>query len=335
MRTVIPPVLVPAVLLLAALPLAPAHAADGPARGATPVVRRLDGPGHWTASQMRQAEAHPRDLPAQGRAESKPVPPIVKAVVAQGHHKAPLKQIGRLYVTSTDGRRAYCSATVVNSAYPKKGRGNGSVVLTAAHCLEDKSDNWRARYVAFAPDQDKESTPYGLWSGYRTLMWSGWAKSLDVTYDYAFIALAKRDTGTVQQETNGQSIRFGTRKSRMWLRLYGYAAEYTPGNKPYADGGTVLRMCRGRSETVRRGGSKFLRLRCNLSHGASGGPLIADLKGGYGRIVGVVSHGLDTKATVLYSPVMDKWAQKLFFSIRTVKVPVWQDPDPGSVLRVP
>ena len=336
MRTATRLTTLPASLLLAAGLASPARAA---APAPSLIAETLDAPGGWTAERMRRAEAGPRDMPEltarvkAAKPKPKKVPPITKAVVAKGHRKAPLKQIGRLYITGEDGRVATCTGTVVNSAHPGKGKGNGSVLLTAAHCLQDPADGWNARSLVFAPDLDKAATPHGLWSGYRTLMWSPWAENADPAFDYAFVAMFKRSSGSLQQTTNGQSMRFGMKKPKTWLRLYGYAVQHYPRNQNYPDEGTVLRMCKGRTSTATLGGDRFSTLKCDMSHGASGGPLITDLKkSGYGRIVGVTSFRKQGAAR-LYSPVLDKWAKDLFFRIRTVRVPVQEAPQ--DVVRAP
>ncbi|MEO3785143.1 serine protease [Actinocorallia sp. B10E7] len=323
----------PTALLLAAGLSSPVRAAPAP----SPVARTLDVPGAWTAERMRRAEAHPRDLPERAAkvrpAKPAKTPPITKAVIAKGHRKAPLKQIGRLYITGEDGRVATCTGTVVNSAYPKKGKGNGSVLLTAAHCLQDPDDGWNARSLVFAPDLDKEATPHGLWNGYRTLMWSPWVDRADPAFDYAFVAMSRRSSGTIQKKTSGQSLRFGAKKTRVWLRLYGYAVEHYPRNQDYPENGTVLRMCKGRTVPATLGGDRFSSLKCDMSHGASGGPLITDLKkSGYGRVVGVISFRKQGAAR-LYSPLFDRWTRELFFRIRTVRVPAQEAPQ--DVVRAP
>jgi V8-like Glu-specific endopeptidase len=333
MRTALRLTTIPTALLVSVSAFSPGHAAPAP----RPVSHDLEVPGGWSTERMRRAEAEPRDLPVRA-AKAKPAKsaPVTKAVVAKGHRKAPLKQIGRLYIEGVDGRLATCTGTVVNTAYPKKGKGNGSVILTAAHCLRDPDDGWRARSLVFAPDLDRRSTPYGLWSGHRTLMWSPWTERADPAFDYAFVAMARRDSGTIQKATKGQSLRFDAKKRKVWLRMYGYAVQYQPRNQEYPEGGSVLRMCKGRTAAADLSGRKFLALKCNMSHGASGGPLIASLKkSGYGRIVGVTSFRRQGEAR-LYSPVLDKNARRLFFSIRTVKVPVQEAPqDPRDIVRRP
>ncbi|WP_106398967.1 trypsin-like serine peptidase [Actinocorallia populi] len=323
--------MLPTALLLAVGLAAPVRAAPAP----SPVSQELDAPGGWTAERMRRAEAAPRDMPARTRrAAPKKPPPIAKAVVAAKHRRAPLKQIGRLYITGEDGRVATCTGTVVNTARPGRGKGNGSVLLTAAHCLQDPSDGWNARSLVFAPDLDREAAPHGLWNGYRTLMWSPWTERADPAFDYAFVAMARHSSGTIQKKTNGQSLRFDVkRKARLWSRLYGYAVQHHPRNQDYPEGGSVLRMCRGRTGPVTLSGGRFHTLKCNMSHGASGGPLIAGMrKSGYGRIVGVTSFRKEGEAK-LYSPVLDKWAKDLFLRIRTVRVPLQEAPQ--DVVRVP
>lgn len=330
MRTVIRLTMLPTALLLTAGAFSPAHAAPVP----EPVSQTLDAPGGWTAERMRRAEASPRDMPARAvRPKPSKTPPVTKAVVAKGHRKAPLKQIGRLYIAGVDGRVATCTGTVVNSAYPERGKGNGSVVLTAAHCLRDPGDGWRARSLVFAPDLDREATPYGLWGGYRTLMWSPWAERADPAFDYAFVAMSRHSSGTLQRATNGQSLRFGTKNRKVWLRLYGYAVQHYPRNQEYPDGGSVLRMCKGRTKPATVSGRRFYALKCDMSHGASGGPLIASMKkSGYGRIIGVTSFRKQGEAG-LYSPILDRRARRLFFRIRTVKTPLQEAPQ--DVVRVP
>ncbi len=327
MRTVIRLTTLPAALVAASAAFSPAHAAR-PAP--SPVTGELHAPGKWTAARMRQAEANPLDLPERAARPAKN-PPVTKAVVAKGHSKAPLKQIGRLYIQGEDGRLGTCTGTVVNTAWPGRGRGSGSLLLTAAHCLQEPSQDWKADSLVFVPDLDRKSTPHGLWSGYRTLMWSPWIKKGDATFDYAFVVMAARGSGTIQQRLNGQSLRFKS-EPKSWVRLYGYAVEHYPRDRDYPEKGTVLRVCKGRIQSAWVSFRRFSSLKCDMSRGASGGPLITALKSsGYGRIIGVTSFRKQGEP-VLHSAVFDKWTKDLFFRARTIKAPV--QPPPQDIVRV-
>ncbi len=291
--------------------------------------------GFWTAERMRIAEAHPRDLPAGPgasgaiRAKPKPVPPITKAKVVTAHGKAPVKMVGRLYILGQNQDLYTCSGTVVNTAYAKKGQGNKSVVLTAGHCVEDPKDGFVAKAIRFKPDYADGNSPRGLWDIEWTWTDSRWAKQRNWAYDYSMLVAAKHTNGPLAKFTGAQSMLFTYKKRNFWVRAFGYPSEYTPDNKEYPDKGDKLRMCKGRTKGVSRNGVKSLMLACNMSHGSSGGPLIASLKpNGYGRIISLISFGIG-KQTVLNGPIFTKATRALYFKARVQKVSTVQPPVEG------
>ncbi|MEO5877481.1 MAG: trypsin-like peptidase domain-containing protein [Streptosporangiaceae bacterium] len=288
---------------------------------------KLSTPGadFWTPERMRVAEAHPRDLPTgpggsgATRAKQKPVKPITRAQVVKAHGRAPVKMVGKLYIVGQNNDLYTCSGTVVNTSYTKKGKGNKSVILTAGHCVEDPKDGFSSKAMRFKPDYADGKSPRGLWDIEWTWTYRNWSSQRNWAYDYAMLVSTKHRNGPVAKFTGAQSMQFNYKKRNYWVRAYGYPAEYTPNNTQYADKGEKLRMCKGRTRGVNRGGLKSLALSCNMSHGASGGPLIASLKkNGYGRIISLVSFGIG-KQTVINGPIFNTATRNLYFRARTQK----------------
>jgi len=308
---------------LSLVPLSPVQAAESTFHN---MRLASAGAGFWTADRMRIAEAHPRDLPTgpggsgATRAKPKPVPPITKARVVTAHGKAPVKMVGKLYILARDGGLYTCSGTVVNTSYSKKGQGNKSVVLTAGHCVEDPRDGFSAKAMRFKPDYADGRSPHGLWDIEWTWTDRNWGVRRNWAYDYAMLVAAKHTNGPIAKFTGAQSMLFNYKKRSFWVRAYGYPSEFTPNNTKYPDNGDKLRYCKGRTKAINRSGLRSLILSCNMSHGSSGGPLIASLKpNGYGRIISLVSFGIG-KQTALNGPIFTKATRSLYFKARVQKV---------------
>ncbi|GAB3687457.1 peptidase [Actinocorallia lasiicapitis] len=310
---------------LALATLAPAHAAQEgkDAIGKTALAKPADG--FWTAARMRQAEAHPRDMPARayGPQARKPVPPITKATVATGHGKAPAKMIGRLYIEGNDGGVYTCTGTVINSAFPKKGKGNQSVMLTAGHCVTDPDEGFESRTITFFPDYSDGNARKGVWSGQWVFTYNSWSVRAEPQSDYAMIAMARHSNGPIQKFTGGQSLLTKVKGKRLWVRAYGYAGSHAPNDTEYPDRGDKLRMCKGDFKRRTFGANKEFGLRCDLSHGASGGPLIAKFaSSGYGRVISVLSFRLKRDDGYLYAPVFGAATHRMFLAVRKEKTDV-------------
>lgn len=307
---------------LSLAPLSPVHAAQSPFHH---MKLSTTGSGFWTPERMRIAEAHPRDLPAgpggSGATRVKPkVPPITRATIVTAHGKAPVKMVGKLYILAQSGDVYTCSGTVVNTTYAKKGQGNKSVVLTAGHCVEDPQDGFVAKAIRFKPDYADGKSPRGLWDIEWTWTDRNWGTQRNWAYDYAMLVAAKHTNGPLAKFTGAQTMLFNYKKRNLWVRAFGYPAQFTPDNKEYPDRGEKLRMCKGRTKGVNRSGLTSLMLSCNMSHGASGGPLIASIKpNGYGRIVSLISFGIG-KQTAFNGPIFTTATRALYLRARAQKV---------------
>jgi V8-like Glu-specific endopeptidase len=291
-----------------------------------------DDTGFWTPERMRLAEAHPRDLltgPGGSgaiRSLSKPVPPVTKAKVVTAHGRAPVKMVGKLYILAQSGDVYTCTGTVVNTTYAKKGQGNKSVVLTAGHCVEDPKDGFVAKAMRFKPDYADGKAPRGLWDIQWTWTDPHWATGRNWAYDYAMLAAVKHTNGPLAKFTGAQTMAFNYKRRNLWVRAFGYPAQYTPDNKEYPDLGEKLRMCKGRTKGVNRGGLTSLMLACNMSHGASGGPLVASIKpNGYGRIISLISFGIG-KQTAVNGPIFNTATKNLYLRARAKKVSTVKPP---------
>ncbi len=176
----------------------------------------------------------------------------------------PHKWIGRLSFTTTGGT-SYCSATAIS----------GNVMLTAAHCLYDSTNNvWYSNW-AFTPAYRNGSAPYGTfpWSSCKVL--TAW---VNLSGGFSINSWTRYDVGVCKMGNNdsGQSLNAAVGyMGRQWN--YGYVRHFHNLGYPFrdsndnllTDAGKYLRLCAAESfqqTTDTRGAG------CNWSRGISGGP---------------------------------------------------------------
>ncbi len=176
----------------------------------------------------------------------------------------PHKWIGRLSFSTTGGT-SYCSATAIS----------GNVMLTAAHCLYDSTNNkWYSNW-AFTPAYRNGSAPYGTfpWSSCKVL--TAW---VNLSGGFSINSWTRYDVGVCKMANNsaGQSLNGAVgNMGRQWN--YGYVRHFHNLGYPFrdyndavlTDAGKYLRTCAAESfqqTTDTRGAG------CNWSRGISGGP---------------------------------------------------------------
>lgn len=140
---------------------------------------------YWTAGRMLAAA---EGAPAPERTTAPKGTP--RAVKFSGSPTT-----GALFYT-TGGKAHFCSASVVNSA-------QGDLLLTAAHCVYDKSF---AANVEYVPQYHDGKQPYGIWPVRSITVASGWQKSHNVNLDFAFLAVAPEKGKSVQATTGGLKL---------------------------------------------------------------------------------------------------------------------------------
>jgi hypothetical protein len=102
---------------------------------------------------------------------------------------------GALFYT-TGGKAHFCSASVVDSP-------QGDLLLTAAHCVYDKSV---ASNVEYVPEYHDGKDPYGTWPVRAITVTYDWKTSHDTDFDFAFLAVSPENRKSIQATTNGLTL---------------------------------------------------------------------------------------------------------------------------------
>ncbi|MER6778577.1 MULTISPECIES: trypsin-like peptidase domain-containing protein [unclassified Streptomyces] len=189
------------------------------------------------------------------------------------------------------GRDQFCSASVVAS--PTK-----SLVLTAAHCLND-NDRWKR--LAFAPgwkpdpaNPDRGIAPYGVFpmvSGKLYIdgryLTQGPSKADDL--DFAFMKVGPNAKGQFLENATGMGNSLTTlassQLSQKNVSLFGF-----PG------GSKAPLVCPSTNTTAFSG--RFVKIACKgYAGGVSGGPFLRNFDGKRGDVIGVIG-GWKTGGTI-------------------------------------
>ncbi|MGV9264577.1 trypsin-like serine peptidase [Kitasatospora sp. NPDC003701] len=270
--------------------------------GATTEQERARIDTYWTPDRMKLAGAmvpeitpvpeddntpdDPRPLPA-----NTPDPGAVWT-----HGGAVNQSVGRLFFTFSDGYDGSCTATVVTGA-------NRSTVITAAHCLRGvgdpaAADTWRQN-LYFVPGYRNGTKPLGGFSIRSMATSSRWDADPSTTPSDD-IALAGHDTGIlvvnpsaggrrIADVTGSQKIAFTKPVKGEFVHTFGYPKDRL-NNAEAKYAGSRMIHCAGPA----RPGPKAPLLwgeSCDMGHGASGGPHLAqfDTRTGTGTVVGVTT----------------------------------------------
>ncbi|MFJ8388849.1 trypsin-like serine peptidase [Streptomyces sp. NPDC094438] len=230
------------------------------------------------------------------------------------HGGAVNKSVGRLFFTFSDGYDGSCTATVVKSA-------NRSTIITAAHCLRavgsPAADRTWNHNVYFVPGYRNGTKPLGGFSVKNMATSSHWdtdpskTTSEDVAvagYD-AGILVANPSAGGQQiaDVTGSQKIAFKKPAKDEFIHTFGYPnGELNDPNVKY--NGSRMIHCAGPAQP----GPKAPLLwgePCDMAHGASGGPHLAqfDTRTGTGTVVGITT----TTDTLAGGPTHTLYATRL------------------------
>ena len=176
----------------------------------------------------------------------------------------PHKWIGRLSFT-TPGGTSYCSATSIS----------GNVMLTAAHCVYDSTNNrWYSNWV-FTPAYRNGNAPYGTFAATTCWVLTDW---INLSGGYSINGWARHDVAVCRMGNNGAGQTLNNAvgwMGREWNASYirhfhdlGYP--FKDYNGTYmTDAGLYLRTCVAESfqqTTETRG------MGCYYGGGISGGP---------------------------------------------------------------
>lgn len=178
----------------------------------------------------------------------------------------PHKWVGRLSFR-VPGGTSYCSATSIS----------GNVMLTAAHCLYDTTNNrWYSNWV-FTPAYRNGGAPYGTFAATQCWVLPAWG---NLAGNYSINGWARHDVGVCKMGRNsaGRTLNnavgfMGREWNQPYVRHFfnlGYPFRDT-NNAVIADSGKWLRACVAESfqqTTETRG------MGCNYGPGMSGGPWV-------------------------------------------------------------
>jgi V8-like Glu-specific endopeptidase len=224
-----------------------ADAADGGADGFQMSAAAQRGAlAYWTATRM--SAIAPKGIPTAEKFGGVP-------------------RVGALFST-TGGKGHFCTASVVDSAA-------GDLVITAAHCVYDKSGGY-ATNVEYVPGYHDGERPYGAWAVRKITVASGWRQSQNPNLDVAFLAVGPAGGARIQARTGGLTLGTGR----------GYAEAIEPIGYNNTDDEPV--RCQTHSFKSQAAQLEFY---CHgFWNGTSGGPWIAgfNARTGTGTLIGVI-----------------------------------------------
>ena len=283
--------------IAAALVLAAAAGAD-----AAPLTRANAGNGassYWTAKRM--ATARPLQLTqrdgdaALGLGRRSHTVPYLSGPVPDPT-AAPFPAFGKLFGKIRGLGRYECSATVVDTAAD-------STVFTAGHCVADPFIGRFASKLLFVPGYSRGSEPLGRFEGRVVLTTPEWARTANSNFDYAALALRKRDDGaTVEAVTGAVAMAVKTPREGNY-GAYGYPSNLEDGQVLWGCGSGYA----GGDPRPIRVGPTPIGIGCNMKAGASGGGW---LNAG-GQLVSLTSFGYRKHPGLIYGPYLTNKATKL------------------------
>jgi Trypsin-like peptidase domain len=193
--------------------------------------------------------------------------------------------MGKILTERGRGRLVVCSGAIVDSP-------SGSVVSTAAHCVNSPDSPGLPARGWFAPGYEHDGTAAAMASGWRIESYHtppGWdvSRRLEkiLPHDYAFVAVERKGGRTIQETYGAHALAFEPIDDSRRVALFGY-----PAAPPYD--GESMGSCEGRAELLTEGSAHeanaggLLLEPCELTEGASGGPWLQG-----GTVVGVISVG--------------------------------------------
>ncbi|MEY9872705.1 V8-like Glu-specific endopeptidase [Streptacidiphilus sp. MAP12-33] len=188
-----------------------------------------------------------------------------------------------------------CSASALNSA-------SRQLVLTAGHCVHGgRGGTWMTKWV-YVPDYHNGTAPYGVFAAKSYRTFAVWITSSNLARDVAMVTTWPNNGRKLVDVTGGNGITWNRTRSQS-VYVLGYPDNYGQAQ--------VQMYCAGGTSPER--GTSRLQIRCDLGHGASGGPWLVsyNTRIGLGYVDGVTSTGnLSTKWD--QSPYFDTSVANLF-----------------------
>ncbi|MFG2919702.1 trypsin-like serine peptidase [Kitasatospora sp. NPDC048298] len=281
----------------------------------------------WTPERIRQATANPLPAPtvikdAAGKAHERTLrhvevePQAAKAATADSVAPLRLRQkaaqtspltaatigdlsrsdlasplgpdiniTGRLFFDAGNDRLGTCSAAVIVA-------NNKNSIWTAGHCLHSgKGGGFYSKFL-FAPGYD-ETAPWGFWPVKSIIVSSAWADDSDHLWGDmgGGIVTAQSEYGNLQDWIGAYGYRFNSASDINGVTSLGYPVDgYNRPNSEFQNGSKPM-YCHGNAVDAGNWNpfDNRLKLACDMGHGASGGPIVADFQGN-SQIVGTNSH---------------------------------------------
>ena len=203
-------------------------------------------------------------------------------------------QVGTLFGTSNGSLTSHhCTGSVVSSP-------QGDIVVTAAHCVYSSSGAKTG--LAFVPDYNDGSMPYGVWDVSAVYVAQQWISDRDPDYDVAFIVVHKSGSSTPIQSVVGADTLAVDRSYTALTTVIGYPSD---SNEPIT--------CTNYTSEF---SSTQLQWDCDgYPGGTSGSPFLTDVnsKTGLGAVDGVIG-GYETggdSPDVSYSVHFTTWVSQL------------------------
>jgi V8-like Glu-specific endopeptidase len=181
-----------------------------------------------------------------------------------------VSQVGTLFGTTSDGSLTshHCTGSVVSTP-------EGDIVITAAHCVYSSSGADTS--LAFVPEYDDGSMPYGAWDVSKVVVPRQWIADRDPDDDYAFIVVHKPGSATSIQAAVGADTLAVDQPYTAVTRVIGYPSDT---NKPIT--------CTNRTSEF---SATQLEFDCaDYPGGTSGSPFLVDVdpSTGRGEVAGVI-----------------------------------------------
>lgn len=246
---------------------------DSPAysRGAVPPTEPALAPG--SAIQLVEGNGGP------------PIP-YERFEIAGDYTAYPYSTNGRVFVTFPSGS-GFCSATAVNS-------DNGSVVVSAAHCIYQAAlGGWFTSWN-FVPAYKDGDAPLGEWPAVSGFVATPWIEYETVRHDVGAAVVATNSVDqTLVEVSGGRGITWNVEEEQSF-QSFGY-----PSRPPFS--GERMISCVsafGGNDRPPGPGPATLAMGCDMTAGSSGGGWIVESQ----YLNSVTSYGLANEDEVLYGP---------------------------------
>jgi V8-like Glu-specific endopeptidase len=218
----------------------------------------------------------------------------------EGEPFSGVPQVGTLFGTSDGSLTSHhCTGSVVSSP-------EGDIVVTAAHCVYGSSGT--ETDLAFVPDYDDGSMPYGIWDVSAVYVAPEWVSDRDPDYDVAFIVVHDTSVSSTIQGVVGADTLAVDQPYTPLTTVIGYPSDT---NEPIT--------CTNYTSEF---SSTQLQFDCDgYPGGTSGSPFLTDVSSstGFGTVVGVIG-GYQTggdSPDVSYSVHFADWVGQLFSQAET------------------